>query len=727
MEQTKIRIIYESFILVVLILVLSIVWLNFCGPVNLKNEAQAVSSIDEVCQQEYNKTAWLERVPPESYLTDYTYTVYEYAYNSCPYKNDDTRPKLFQYSYDGTFTASGNLGFIGGKLFLSKTYKFDGLTISNQTYLFDGLATSTVYYKIASSSTIFREPFCVDPAVYNKYATSTIFDKITSPTIFMEQGNSTVFDLCTNLTEFGAYANSTIYDKYSDLSVAIATTSNKGFVIVHNNKKLFGLYESRQKNYLNVKFASSTEATAVSAKGILNKINGSYARWENNLGPYIGHCLVKNSESGSPDCTADSDYDCPGACPAINCQAVKPSACDSDRWTWEENCSYYVPEMDQYKFVKTGEQPYECGSSQTCIRDLGYNSCISSKCVEEKKDCRVGRAIVSRPDYDKVEIAFQNNQAIISLYLLYEDAPTKSSVENLIRNIEKGDYNPRDVEVNNLTKPIVPATVPPTYEKKTETIIYKFDASLKSLLLNSVFAENNDLVQLDAYLNSFIGKKIQQVGLTIAAPTVSEAFSNYGSYVYSYGFNSTLGSAPGSFDATALTTTVITNNPKGYHDISNCNYSWGWACDADDYSEALAVHFYAKDLAGGEIFLGGAMADQSGEAGVGAICGGYKGHRFVFPTPDAVKNGKTYSIYAYAINIGTGAVNPLLDGSPRAIFKCSAPVITTDVTCATDPAAWYLNRWPDVKNASFDALNHYCLYGRTEGRESCFAPNACGN
>ncbi|MDD4271431.1 MAG: hypothetical protein PHF50_01360 [Patescibacteria group bacterium] len=709
MRQVKIKIVFKILVFGVLFFALAIVWLNYDGPENLKNEAQAVSGLD-ACQQEYNQTAWLERVPPENYSADYT--VYQYVYNSCPYKNDNSRPKLFQYGLDGTLAVDGNLGFMAGKLFLSKTYKFGGLATSTKTYLFDGYATSTVYYKIASSSTIFKQPFCVDPAAYNKYATSTIFDKIASSNTFIEQGNSTIFDQCVNLTEFASYANSTAYDKYSDLSVAMATTTNKGFAITYNNKKLLELYDFRQKDYLNAKFNSSAEASAVSANGVLNKINGTDARWVFNSGPYVGHCKIQTSQSGAPACTVGN---CQGSCPSINCESIKPSSCKTDRWTWDENCSYYAPEMDKYQFNKTGEEEYECGTwkytcykksenyqcgtlsdpktcqryvdnypcpgqdgsgcnscykfvSKKCKRDLGYNKCISSKCVEKKQDCRVGRAILSRPNYNKVAIAFQDGSSL-NMSLLSEDAPIKNSLEELIKNIENGIYNPRDAEVNDVTRPIYSVLDLKTiigYEKKMETVIYTFDASLKSLLLNSVFAENSNSVKFDAYLSGFIGKKIQNASLTAPASSPVIASASGDDIANSGAASSAANSSPASASAAAV------NNPKGYHDKSDCNYSWGWACDADDYSKPLQIHFYAKDPDGKNIFIGmTTIADQAGEAAIGAVCGGYTAHRFIFPTPNTLKNGKTYAIYAYAINTGSGIVNPLLADSPRAIFNCS--------------------------------------------------------
>lgn len=120
------------------------------------------------------------------------------------------------------------------------------------------------------------------------------------------------------------------------------------------------------------------------------------------------------------------------------------------------------------------------------------------------------------------------------------------------------------------------------------------------------------------------------------------------------------------------------NLPKGWHDGSDCNQSVGWACDADNYNQPLDIHFYRDGSAGGGgVFIGSVSANQPREAAVGAECGGNSNHGFVFTTPDSLKDGAAHTIYAYAINIGSGDTNPLLSGSPKTI-TCT---LTNNAAC----------------------------------------------
>jgi len=52
------------------------------------------------------------------------------------------------------------------------------------------------------------------------------------------------------------------------------------------------------------------------------------------------------------------------------------------------------------------------------------------------------------------------------------------------------------------------------------------------------------------------------------------------------------------------------NNPKGWHDFSDCRASEGWACDPDDYSQPLEIHFYADGPAGSGTFIGSTIANK---------------------------------------------------------------------------------------------------------------------
>ena len=37
----------------------------------------------------------------------------------------------------------------------------------------------------------------------------------------------------------------------------------------------------------------------------------------------------------------------------------------------------------------------------------------------------------------------------------------------------------------------------------------------------------------------------------------------------------------------------------------------------------------------------------------------------------------------------------------------------------------YLNDYRDVKRASYSAVDHYCVWGRKEGRPTCLTPDLC--
>jgi len=116
----------------------------------------------------------------------------------------------------------------------------------------------------------------------------------------------------------------------------------------------------------------------------------------------------------------------------------------------------------------------------------------------------------------------------------------------------------------------------------------------------------------------------------------------------------------------------ITSNPVpiGVHDISDCTASYGWTCDASNYSVPLAVHFYTD----GGVLIGATTANIPAEPGVAAACGGFAAHRFQFTTPESLKTGTNRQIGAFAIDYPSGNNNPLLSGSPKTI-NCPAPLV----------------------------------------------------
>ncbi len=108
-------------------------------------------------------------------------------------------------------------------------------------------------------------------------------------------------------------------------------------------------------------------------------------------------------------------------------------------------------------------------------------------------------------------------------------------------------------------------------------------------------------------------------------------------------------------------------SPVGFHDVSTCVVSGGWACDKDNYSQALNIEFYADNPKGsGGVYLGNTNANLVREQAVGAQCGGNRSHGFNFATPATLSDGKPHKIYAYATNIGEGKTR-ILNNSPKTI------------------------------------------------------------
>jgi hypothetical protein len=103
--------------------------------------------------------------------------------------------------------------------------------------------------------------------------------------------------------------------------------------------------------------------------------------------------------------------------------------------------------------------------------------------------------------------------------------------------------------------------------------------------------------------------------------------------------------------------------PIGWLGASDCTSSTGWACDPDNYNQPLEIRFYRDGPAGigpfdiGPVdigvFIGSVSANQPDSA-AGEQCGGNSNHGFSFPTPASLKDGISHTIYAYAINIGSG-------------------------------------------------------------------------
>ena len=108
--------------------------------------------------------------------------------------------------------------------------------------------------------------------------------------------------------------------------------------------------------------------------------------------------------------------------------------------------------------------------------------------------------------------------------------------------------------------------------------------------------------------------------------------------------------------------------PIGQLTTATCESITGWACDPDDYTQKLKIAFYTDPDFKNQIgTTTAALYDPNNTK-----CGDSKSHSFTFSPYTTLKDGKEHSIYAYAINVGNGAYNPLLTNSPQ-VIKCETP------------------------------------------------------
>jgi hypothetical protein len=124
----------------------------------------------------------------------------------------------------------------------------------------------------------------------------------------------------------------------------------------------------------------------------------------------------------------------------------------------------------------------------------------------------------------------------------------------------------------------------------------------------------------------------------------------------------------------------------------------------------LTVQFYDGPKANG-VLLGTTVANIAAEQGVADNCGGNANHRFVFATPNSIKNGVAHSIYAYAVNIGGGS-DFLLNGSPQTITcAVNGTCSPTHYNCTTGTlgtTADYTDLWQWWCNGSGGGANILC-------------------
>lgn len=93
----------------------------------------------------------------------------------------------------------------------------------------------------------------------------------------------------------------------------------------------------------------------------------------------------------------------------------------------------------------------------------------------------------------------------------------------------------------------------------------------------------------------------------------------------------------------------------------------GWACDPDQPTQSVQIHFYADHTWDGGTIIGGTTANLPSDNSINGACGGGTAHRFSFTVPlaDRSRIGPgIHPVYSYAIDLG-GGPNPQLQSSPR--------------------------------------------------------------
>lgn len=112
--------------------------------------------------------------------------------------------------------------------------------------------------------------------------------------------------------------------------------------------------------------------------------------------------------------------------------------------------------------------------------------------------------------------------------------------------------------------------------------------------------------------------------------------------------------------------------PGGWFDGASCDYAYGWACDASDYNQSIEVHIQEGAGVGNpNARLWGVFMANYPVAGNPAACGGTPNHQFRWAIPNALKDGQSHTLYAYALDYPAGGGSfYALSGNPKTI-NCS--------------------------------------------------------
>ena len=116
---------------------------------------------------------------------------------------------------------------------------------------------------------------------------------------------------------------------------------------------------------------------------------------------------------------------------------------------------------------------------------------------------------------------------------------------------------------------------------------------------------------------------------------------------------------------------VFAAMPTGFLMNAGCDAIAGWACDFDNFSQPVTIHFYADRPSG--TLIGTTVANTNQFVG---MCAGSANHGFSFTVPDSLKDGQSHMIFADAVDIPNG-MDSMLMGSPGMLY-CAAPACTND-------------------------------------------------
>ena len=142
---------------------------------------------------------------------------------------------------------------------------------------------------------------------------------------------------------------------------------------------------------------------------------------------------------------------------------------------------------------------------------------------------------------------------------------------------------------------------------------------------------------------------------------------------YTFGFTCT-GPGGGSVTKSATVQKKTEQSPVGYHDgvnSSSCSTT-GWAYDPDDTSKSISVDIYADGPTGGTGVSLGRFSTTILRSNVNSTENITGNHGFNIDLTSKLADGKSHTLYIYAIDSSGQSTNPLLKGSPKTI-NCEAP------------------------------------------------------